>query len=271
MIKAGVVGYPVKHSLSPKIHGYWLAQLAIEGAYDLYEIAPENFADFLASLPEKGMVGVNVTVPFKEQAFQLVDSLSSEAEAIGAVNTIIVQEDGTLHGHNTDAFGFIENIRQSVPSFAFKGKKALVLGAGGAAKAVVTGLLNEGVEEILLTNRTKARAELFQKDRVTIVDWQEKGQTLAQIDLLVNTTVLGMQGQPPLDISLENLSSQALVTDIVYKPLETELLVAAKQRGNSTVDGLGMLLYQAVAGFNAWFGKQPQVTDILKEILLKDV
>lgn len=267
--KAGVVGYPVSHSLSPKIHNFWFEQQGIKGEYDLLEVTPQEFDVFLRSLHKNGFAGVNITVPYKEKAFEAVDELSEEAKKIGAVNTIIVKDGGTLAGINTDAFGFIENIRTALPEFVFKGKTVMVLGAGGASKAVIAGLLKEGVACIKLTNRTRERAEAMSEPKVQVVDWDKKEDALKDADILVNTTVLGMDGQKPLIINLENLPKNALVTDIVYKPLETCLLKEARGRGNQTVDGLGMLLYQAAAGFEAWFGVRPQVTEQLRMRVLQ--
>jgi shikimate dehydrogenase len=265
--KAAVIGYPVAHSLSPRIHGYWLRKHHIEGEYGLLETKPEEFETTLKSLAANGYCGVNVTVPFKERACAVVDNVEEVARMMGAVNTVVVKPDGSLWGTNTDAYGFIQNIRSQIPGVKFAKKKVMVLGAGGAARAVIYGLLQEGVSEILVTNRTQERAEILQKlfgSRVRTVDWQRKDNTMKGLHFLVNTTVLGMEKQPPLEINLKHLPPKAVVVDIVYRPLETDLLKQAKQKGHKTVDGLGMLFYQAVRGFELFFGTKPEVTSQLR-------
>lgn len=267
-IKAGVVGYPISHSLSPIIHNHWLEKLDINGSYELIEIKPDNFEKDLKKLVDSGFKGFNITIPFKDKAFSLVDELSDTAIKIGAVNTIIVNDDNTLKGHNTDAFGFIENIKQSAKNFSLNNKTAMVLGAGGASKAIIYGLLDENVSKIYLTNRTLERAQKQAQDKVEIIQWEKKEEVLDNVDILVNTTSLGMRGQNPLQISLDNLNQNALVSDIVYNPLETDLLKLANQNGNQTINGLGMLIYQAKEGFENWFGQKPTVDDFLKEKLI---
>lgn len=268
---AGVIGFPVKHSLSPKLHNYWLETYGIDGAYIPLEVEPKNFSAVLQMLPKMGIKGCNVTVPHKEEAFRTVNKRTELADHIGAVNTVVVEENGSLTGDNTDAFGFIENIKQEAKDFSFKNIKAVVLGAGGACRAVLAGLLKEGVQEIVLTNRTREKAEVLQKHfgkRITLLDWEKRDMAVNEALLLVNTSTLGMQGNPPLEINLKQLPSKALVTDIVYKPLVTPLLEQATKQGNRVVDGLGMLLYQAVPGFEAWFGVKPEVTKELRHKIL---
>ena len=289
--KAAVIGYPVKHSLSPVLHGYWLKKYNIDGEYGFLEVKPEDLEETLLSLKDKGYVGCNLTIPHKESAFDIAGVLDYKAFAIGAVNTIKVNDSG-LFASNTDAYGFTENIKQSYPVFDFTGGKAVVLGAGGAARAIIFGLLQENVTEIVVTNRTYSKAEELieyvksaakkkkffdqmvgweNNSILKVASWDERNEILADANLLVNTTSLGMKGQPELDISLEKLPKNALVTDIVYTPLETGLLKKARERGNFVVDGLGMLLYQAVAGFEMWFGIKPEVTDDLREHVLSHI
>lgn len=256
---AGVAGWPVSHSLSPRLHNYWLKQLGIHGEYNAYEVRPEALPGFIESLRSMhGMRGCNLTLPHKEHAIALLDSVDALAQTVGAVNTIIA-EDGKLHGTNTDVYGFAENIR---PHMTGNGK-AVILGAGGASRAVAKALLDLGFADIHITNRTRAKAEAVNAALggvLKIEEWDMRSAVLKGADLLVNTTSLGLKGQPPLQLDLSALPKTALVTDIVYKPLLTPLLEWAQAHGNPTVDGLGMLIYQAVPGFTAWFGAPPDVT-----------
>ncbi len=271
MIRAGVMGWPVAHSLSPRLHGHWLAEHGIDGRYDALEVAPEALAERLAGLAEEGLAGVNLTVPHKQAALGLMASLAPAAAAIGAVNTVVVGDGGSLAGDNTDAFGFMENLREGAPQWSASSGPAVVIGAGGAARAVAYGLLQAGAPEIRIVNRTPARAEALtalDPGRIVTRPWQARNQALDEAALLVNTTTLGMAGQAGLDLDLAALPPRALVTDIVYAPLETPLLAAAGRRGNPVVDGLGMLLHQARPGFAAWFGVMPEVTPALRAQVL---
>ena len=270
---AGVLGWPVGHSRSPRLHGFWLQQHGIDGAYLPLAVRPEDFEAVIRALPRMGFRGANVTVPHKEAALALADHVDPLARRIGAVNTLVVRDDGSLEGRNTDAFGFIENLRQGCPGFSAARGPAVVLGAGGAARAVVAALQDDGCPEIRLLNRSRERAEALKADletvvmpggNITVLPWDSRAAALNDAALLVNTTSLGMTGQPPLEISLAALPTDALVTDIVYAPLLTDLLRAAQSRGNPIVDGLGMLLHQARPGFEAWFGVSPKVTDELR-------
>lgn len=268
---AGVIGWPVGHSRSPRLHGYWLDKLGIDGAYVPLAVRPEDFAQVLRALPRMGFRGANVTVPHKEQALALVDHVEPLARRIGAVNTLVVREDGAIEGRNTDAFGFLENLRHGAPHWRAAAGPAVVLGAGGAARAVCAALVDAGVPEIRLINRSAARAEQVAADlggRFAVLGWDRLEGALEGAALLVNTTSLGMTGQPPLDIDLSPLPLHAVVNDIVYAPLMTDLLVAAAARGNKVVDGLGMLLWQAAPGFEAWFGQRPEVTPALRDFVL---
>ncbi|WP_425324690.1 shikimate dehydrogenase [Methylobacterium soli] len=276
MTRAFVVGHPIAHSRSPLIHGHWLAEHGISGTYERIDVAPEGFSDFVRGLPAAGFAGGNVTIPHKEAAFRLADALTPRAEKIGAVNTLVVGPDGRIRGDNTDAPGFIAHLDQSLgadwPEAA--GGTALILGAGGAARAIVVGLAERGVSRILIANRTRGRAEALvalEPTRARSVAWADLPRLLPESGLLVNTTSLGMAGQPALDLDLGALPKRAAVADIVYVPLETPLLAAARARGLAAVDGLGMLLHQAVPGFEAWFGRRPQVTEALRARIVADL
>ena len=267
---AGVVGWPVGHSLSPRLHGFWLEHHGIDGAYLPLAVAPERFESALRGLGDVGFRGVNVTVPHKQAALALCDEVAPLAARIGAVNTLVF-EDGRLKGSNTDAFGFLENLRQGAPAWDPTAGPALILGAGGAARAVAVALLDAGTPELRLANRTAARAEALAKElggQVMAVPWERRGAALEDLAVLTNTTSLGMAGQPPLELDLDLLPTGAVVTDIVYAPLETDLLTRARARGNPVVDGLGMLLHQARPGFEAWFGVLPEVTAELRSFVL---
>ncbi|WP_142849176.1 shikimate dehydrogenase [Telmatospirillum sp. J64-1] len=271
---AGVMGWPIGHSRSPRLHNYWLQHFGIDGAYVPLAVAPEDFETVLRALPRMGFAGTNVTVPHKEAAMAAVDVLHPLAKRIGAVNTIVTLPDGRLEGRNTDGFGFLENLRQAGTVWRPASGPAVVLGAGGAARAVCVALQDAGCPEIRLTNRSRARAETLAAELgggVTVVDWDRRADALDGAALLVNTTSLGMSGQPPLEIDLSALPGSALVNDIVYVPLETDLLARARARGNPVVDGLGMLLHQARPGFEAWFGVLPEVTPEVRDFVLETV
>lgn len=270
---AGVMGWPVGHSRSPRLHGFWLDRYGIDGAYVPLPVRPENLAQALRALPALGFAGCNLTLPLKEQAVALMDSVSELAQRIGAVNTVVVGADGELAGDNTDAFGFIENLRAGLTSWRADAGPAAVLGAGGAARAVCWGLKDAGCTEIRLTNRNQARAESLAADLgsgTTVLPWQERSDALDGAALLVNTTSLGMMGQPALDIDLQHLPNAAAVTDLVYAPLETPLLAMARKGGHRVVDGLGMLLHQARPGFAAWFGTEPVVDTVLRRFVMAE-
>lgn len=259
---AGVIGWPIAHSLSPRIHNYWLNQLGIDGAYVPLPVAPENLTDTLGILSKLGFAGVNITIPHKEAALTVMDRLDDSAHKVGAVNTVTV-EDGGLRGGNTDGFGFMANLKSGVPDLDLNGARVVVLGAGGAARGIVAALVESGAGDLRLLNRTRPRAEALAADinkTIEVWDWDTRIEALEGAALLVNTTSLGMEGNPALELSLEELPASAVVTDAVYTPLETPLLAAARARGNVAVDGLGMLLHQARPGFAAWFGADPEVT-----------
>lgn len=262
---AGVMGWPVSHSRSPRLHGFWLNSYGIDGAYVPLAVPPDRFEQALRALSSLGFRGANVTVPHKEAALALADHADDHARRIGAANTIVVGDDGVLHASNTDGFGFLEHLRATAPLWTAS-QPALVLGAGGASRAVIVALLDAGVPEIRLANRTAARAAALADELagpIAPLPWEKRGDALAGCGLVVNTTTLGMTGQPPLEMTLDGLGEGAVVYDLIYAPLETPLLAEARRAGLAAVDGLGMLLHQARPGFAAWFGREPEVTDEL--------
>jgi shikimate dehydrogenase len=270
---AGVMGWPIAHSKSPLIFAHWFAEMGCGGAYVRLAVRPEDFAQVLRVLPKAGFRGVNVTIPHKITALGLADEASAAARAIGAANTIRFDADGRIHADNTDGYGFYENLRAGAPAWNPAAGPALVLGAGGAARAVIYALLEAGAPAIRLANRSSTKAEVLAAHfgaRIDLVDWAARDTATGGATTIVNTTSLGMTGQPSLVLSLNDAPATALVTDIVYAPLETTLLAAARARGLATVDGLGMLLHQARPGFRAWFGVDPTVTPALRCAVLGD-
>jgi shikimate dehydrogenase len=270
---AGIMGWPVIHSRSPRLHGFWLEQYGIDGAYVPLGVRPEHAAEAIRALAKLGFAGCNVTAPHKEVAFATMDEVDAPARRLGAINTIVVLPDGRLSGSNTDGFGFIEHLKEQAQAWQPTGP-ALVLGAGGSARAVIGALIDAGVPTVRLANRTRGRAEQLAErfgGKVAVVDWAQRRAALEGAALLVNTTTLGMANQPPLDLDLAPLPASAVVYDIVYVPLVTPLLAAARARGLAAVDGLGMLLHQARPGFEKWFGITPQVTPALRAHVLRDL
>ncbi|WP_377191872.1 shikimate dehydrogenase [Ruegeria meonggei] len=268
---AGVIGHPIAHSKSPQLHGYWLKAYGLAGHYVPMDVAPEDLETVLRTLPKAGFAGTNVTVPHKEAALRLADHVSDRAALIGAANTLVFQDDGSIHADNTDGYGFMQNLRSGAPDWIPADGPAVVFGAGGAARAVLQALAQAGVPEIVLTNRTRARAEQLKDEfgpRITVVDWVKAGNVIENAELVVNSSSLGMQGQPELRVPLDGLQPGAVVTDLVYTPLKTNLLQQAEEAGCTTVDGLGMLLHQAVPGFERWFGVKPEVTPDLRAAVL---
>jgi shikimate dehydrogenase len=253
------------------MHGHWLNQAGVSGYYVPLEIHPDNFEDALKNMSKLGFRGANVTIPHKERALEIADFVSERAQRIGAANTLYFDVDGKIHADNTDGYGFITNLKKGAPEWSAKDGPALVLGAGGAARAILDALITEETPIIYLTNRTKERAlDLASEfgNGIEVLDWDKKNSVLAQVKTLINTTSLGMNGEGDLGLDFSQLTSAMTVTDIVYTPLETDLLKHAKQRGCTCVDGLGMLIYQGVPGFSNWFGENPKVTDELRELLL---
>jgi len=268
--RAGVVGWPVAQSLSPPMHNYWIAKHGLEAEYVALSVPPEEFAETILALPAKGFVGVNVTIPHKLAAYELSTSLDADARKAGAVN-LLVFEDGKIVGRNTDAVGFAAALDEALGAGAAQAGPAVVLGAGGAARAVIVGLIRSGAKEIRLVNRTRERAVLLAKavegTKIDVLDWGDWKNAFKGGGLVVNTTSAGMAGKGALDIALDTLPPAAAVADIVYNPIETALLREAKARGHRTMDGLGMLMHQAVPSFAAWFGITPKVTAELRTVL----
>ena len=267
---AGVMGWPVAHSRSPKLHNYWIEKYGLLGAYVQLPVAPGKLEAAIAGLPALGFRGCNITIPHKVDALKLVHEVDANAQRVGAINTVVVQPDGSLKGMNTDGFGYIQSLLDVQPNWRAGTGPVTVLGAGGAARAIVLALADRGVKEIRLLNRTLAKAQALATEfggPVKALPWSERHAALADVALLVNTTSQGMHGNPPLELTLDALPGHALVSDAIYVPLETPLLAAARQRGNATVNGLGMLLNQARPAFHAWFGVMPEITPELRHAI----
>jgi shikimate dehydrogenase len=259
---AGVIGSPIAHSRSPALHGYWLRRYGIKGFYIPMDVAQADLREALVTLPKLGFVGLNVTIPHKETVLSLADIVTDRAALIGAANTLIFRKDGKVFADNTDGSGFIANLRQEAPGWVPSAGPAVVFGAGGAARAIVAALIEVGVPEIRITNRTRARAEALRADfgaKIHVHDWVQAGNILDDATTVVNTSALGMTGKPEFKVPLDALNPKALVTDLVYTPLRTSFLEQAEQVGCTVVDGLGMLLHQAAPGFERWFGTRPDV------------
>ncbi len=268
---AGVIGSPVAHSKSPILHGHWLKTHGIKGHYIPMDVDHRDLESVIHALPKMGFVGVNVTIPHKEAVLELADLVTDRAALIGAANTLIFRKDGKVHADNTDGYGFMENLRQNVPDWNPEAGPAAIFGAGGAARAVIAALIESGVSELRLANRTRARAEALRSEfgpKISVYDWVQAGDMLEGAATVVNTTSLGMAGKPELRIPLGGLSRDTVVTDLVYAPLETGLLLAAQEKGCRAVDGLGMLLHQAVPAFERWFGVRPKVNEALRRAIL---
>ncbi len=269
---AGVIGSPIAQSKSPQLHKHWLKTYGLQGFYIPMDIASADLRDVLLTLPKMGFVGINVTAPHKEAVLQLADLVTDRATLIGAANTLIFRKDGKIHADNTDGYGFLENLKAGAPQWVPKSGPAVVLGAGGAARAVVASLLDAGVPEILISNRTRIRAEKLVDDfghRLQVIDWIQAGNVLEEAVLTVNTTSLGMIGKPELRVPLDGLRKGTIATDLVYAPLQTNFLREAAAQGCTTVDGLGMLLHQAVPAFERWFGQRPVVDSATRAAALR--
>ncbi|MFT4793340.1 MAG: shikimate dehydrogenase [Paracoccaceae bacterium] len=268
---AGVIGWPISHSKSPRLHGHWLQRYGITGDYVAMGVEPRDLEAAFRALPLLGFNGVNVTIPHKENVLKMATKVSDRASLIGAANTITFREDGTIYADNTDGYGFIENLRAGAPGWKASEGPAMVLGSGGAARSIISALLSDGAPEIRLANRTRARADFVADQfgaKVKVIDWLHVEDALDGVATIVNTTSLGMVGMPALQFSLKRAPKTALVTDIVYTPLQTPLLEEAEARRMRWVDGLGMLLHQGRPGFEAWFGVAPTVDDDLRALML---
>ncbi len=268
---AGVIGSPIAHSKSPQMHQFWLRENGLSGHYVPLHVGADDLEGVLRTLPKMGFVGANVTIPHKERALAIADEVSETAAKIGAANTLVFGADGHIFADNTDAYGFIANLKHGAPQWRASHGAACILGAGGAARAVISALQDEGVDQIYLTNRTQSRAEDLSQEfggNITVVPWAQAGDVIGDLGVLVNSTSLGMTGKPALEVPLDALQAKTAVTDLVYAPLQTNLLKTASAKGCPTVDGLGMLLHQGVPGFERWFGVRPKVTKALREALL---
>ena len=269
-VLAGVMGWPVAHTRSPAIHNHWIARYGLKGAYVQLPVQPDRLEAAIRGLPALGFAGCNVTVPHKVNAMRFMDELHPAARRVAAINTIVVRPDGRLLGMNNDGAGYIQSLRDADATWRGDAGPALVLGAGGAARAIVVALLDEGVPELRITNRTLERAQALAEafgNRVKVVPWSERNEAMAGVSLLVNTTTQGMHGQAPLDVTLEALPAAAMVSDAIYIPMETPLLAQARLRGHRTVNGLGMLLNQARPAFQSWFGVLPEITPELRAVV----
>lgn len=268
---AGVIGHPIAHSRSPTLHGYWLKRYGINGHYIPMDVGQADLKDALQMLPKLGFVGINVTIPHKETVLALADIVTDRAALIGAANTLIFRKDGKIHADNTDGAGFVANLRQHAPHWNAAAGPAVLFGAGGAARAVIAALIELGVPEIRIANRTRPRAEALRADfgaRLQVYDWVQAGNMLQGARLVINSTALGMTGKPDFRVPLDDLDPHALVTDLVYTPLMTQFLIEAQDRGAQIVDGLGMLLHQAAPGFERWFNHRPEVDDATRAAVL---
>ena len=268
---AGVIGHPIAHSKSPLLHKHWLRTYGIQGDYVPLHVSEHDLETVLRALPLMGFVGVNITIPHKVAVMDIVDHISDRAILIGAANTLIFRADGKIHADNTDGYGFIANLKQNAPGWQANAGPAAVLGAGGAARAVITSLIEMGATEILLSNRTRPKADALKSEfgsKVHVVDWVQAGNMLEDAATVVNTTSLGMTGAAEFRVPLDGLRPGTVVTDLVYTPLRTRFLTEAQAAGCITVDGLGMLLHQAVPAFERWFGVRPQVDDATRAAVL---
>ena len=268
---AAVLGHPINHSKSPKLHNYWLSLFNIDGYYIPLDIDPRNFENSIRALSGLGFVGANVTIPYKEKVLKIADKISDRAAIIGAANTLTFLQDGTIYADNTDGYGFLQNIKCKYNDWSAGEGTSVVFGAGGASRAILGALIEDGANEVILANRTRSRADQLRSDfgaKIKVVDWMKVQNYLSDASTVINATSLGMEGKAELPIPLQGLKKNTLVTDIVYTPLTTPLLENAATRGCRTVDGLGMLIHQAIPGFQRWFGVKPDVSEKLRELLI---
>ena len=268
---AAVLGHPINHSKSPKLHNYWLSLFGIDGHYIPLDIDPRNFENSIRALSGLGFVGANVTIPYKEKVLKIADKISDRAAIIGAANTLTFLQDGRIYADNTDGYGFLQNIKCKYNDWTAGEGTSVVFGAGGASRAILGALIEDGANEVILANRTRSRADQLRSDfgaKIKVVDWMKVQNYLSDASTVINATSLGMDGKAELPIPLQGLKKNTLVTDIVYTPLNTPLLENAAKRGCRTVDGLGMLIHQAIPGFERWFGVKPDVSEKLRELLI---
>ena len=268
---AAVLGHPINHSKSPKLHNYWLSLFNIDGYYIPLDIDPRNFENSIRALSGLGFVGANVTIPYKEKVLKIADKISDRAAIIGASNTLTFLQDGSIYADNTDGYGFLQNIKSKYNDWTASEGTSVVFGAGGASRAILGALIEDGANEVILANRTRSRADQLRSDfgaKIKVVDWMKVQNYLSDASTVINATSLGMDGKAELPIPLQGLKKSTLVTDIVYTPLNTPLLENAAKRGCRTVDGLGMLIHQAIPGFERWFGMKPDVSENLRKLLI---
>ena len=268
---AAVLSHPINHSKSPKLHNYWLSLFNIDGYYIPLDIDPRNFENSIRALSGLGFVGANVTIPYKEKVLKIADKISDRAAIIGAANTLTFLQDGSIYADNTDGYGFLQNIKCKYNDWTAGQGTSVVFGAGGASRAILGALIEDGANDIILANRTRSRADQLRSDfgaKIKVVDWMKVQNYLSDASTVINATSLGMDGKAELPIPLQGLKKNTLVTDIVYTPLNTPLLENAAKRGCRTVDGLGMLIHQAIPGFERWFGVKPDVSENLRKLLI---
>ena len=269
---AAVIGHPISHSKSPRMHNFWLEQFGIEGYYIPLDIDPKKFERSVRNLSELGLVGANITIPYKEKVLKIADKISDRAALVGAANTLTFLQNGRIYADNTDGFGFLQNIKSKYNDWSAREGISVVFGAGGASRAILGALIEDGASDIILANRTRSRADQLRSDfgaKIKVVEWMKIQNYLSDASTIINTTSLGMLGKADLPIPLNTLKKHTLVTDIVYSPLETHLLATAAKMGCRTVDGLGMLIHQAIPGFERWFGTKPGDSQALRELLIK--
>ena len=269
---AGVIGNPIAHSKSPKLHNYWLSKYKINGFYIPFSVTTEKLETSIRSLMELGFSGVNVTIPHKTNVLSFADSITDRAALIGAANTLYFSKSGKIHADNTDGYGFIQNIIDEIPEYDFYDKTALIYGAGGSARAIASALLSNGVKEVGITNRTRSKAQIISENlgaKVSVVDWRAAPDTITKVDIIINATSMGMVGQPDFSQPISRAKKTALVVDIVYNPLITELIKEAKKMKLKTVGGIGMLINQAVPGFEHWFQKKPQIDNEIRRFIVE--
>ena len=269
---AAVIGHPVNHSRSPRMHNFWLAHFGLEGYYIPLDIDPKKFERSIRNLPELGLVGANITIPYKEKVLKIADKISDRAALVGAANTLTFLPNGGIYADNTDGYGFLQNIKSKYKDWSAREGISVVFGAGGASRAILAALIEDGASDIILANRTRSRADQLRSDfgaKIKVVEWMKIQNYLSDASTIINTTSLGMVGKTDLPIPLNTLKKNTLVTDIVYTPIETHLLATATKMGCRTVDGLGMLIHQAIPGFERWFGIKPGDSQALRELLIK--
>ena len=269
---AGVIGNPIAHSKSPKLHNYWLSKYKINGFYIPFSVTNDKLETSIKSLIELGFSGVNITIPHKTSVLSFADSITDRAALIGAANTLYFSKSGKIHADNTDGYGFIQNIVDEIPDYDFYDKTALIYGAGGSARAIASALLSSGVKEVGITNRTRSKAQIISENlgaKVSVVDWRAAPDTITKVDIIINATSMGMVGQPDFSQPISRAKKTALVVDIVYNPLITELIKEAKKINLKTVGGIGMLINQAVPGFEHWFQKKPQIDEEIRKFIVE--